>query len=203
MPWLGFVKPLVLPKPVSVDGPDPIGSAAYAADFNEVKRVGSATSSERTAAQTDTANFFRVNPVLQLRQALLDHLASHPLSLAGTTRMFAALDAATADALIQAWRLKFDIGYWRPFQAIPAADTDGNDATTADRNLEAPDRDASARDEYARDDPALPGLRERSRVRRRRVHRNRTPGPGRRVAVRSRVGERHQADVSEPVGNRE
>jgi hypothetical protein len=132
VPWLGFVKPLVLPKPVNVDGPDPIGSAAYAADFNEVKRVGSTTSSERTAAQTDTANFFRVNPVLQLRQALLDHLAGHPLSLAGTTRMFAALDAATADALIQAWRLKFDIGYWRPFQAIPAADTDGNDATTAD-----------------------------------------------------------------------
>ena len=132
VPWLGFVKPLVLPKPVSVDGPDPIGSAAYATDFNEVKRVGSATSTERTAAQTDTARFFSVNPVLQLREALLDQLASHPLSLARTTRLFATLDAATADALIQAWRLKYDIGYWRPFQAIPAADTDGNDATTAD-----------------------------------------------------------------------
>jgi hypothetical protein len=132
VPWLGFVKPLVPRSTVTVDGPDPIGSAAYAADFNEVKRVGSATSSERTAAQTVTANFFSVNPVLQLRVALLDHLVSHPLSLARTTRLFAALDASTADALIQAWRLKFDIGYWRPFQAIPAADTDRNDATTAD-----------------------------------------------------------------------
>jgi hypothetical protein len=132
VPWLGFVKPLVLPNPVSVDGPDPVGSAAYAADFNEVKRLGSETSTERTPAQTETAKFFGVNPVLQLREALLDHLASHPLSLARTTRLFAALDAATADALIQAWRLKHDIGYWRPFQAIPAADTDGNDATTAD-----------------------------------------------------------------------
>jgi hypothetical protein len=132
VPWLGFVKPLVLRNAVTVDGPDPIDSAAYATDFNEVKRIGSATSSERKADQTVTANFFSVNPVLQLRGALLDHLDSHPLSLARTTRLFAALDAATADALIQAWRLKFDIGFWRPFQAIPAADTDRNNATTAD-----------------------------------------------------------------------
>ena len=132
VPWLGFVKPLVLRSPVAVDGPDPIGSAAYAADFNEVKRLGSKASTARTAAQTETAKFFSANIVLQLRQALLLRLESHPLSLARTARLFAALDAATADSLIQAWRLKYDIGFWRPFQAIPAADTDGNDATEAD-----------------------------------------------------------------------
>ena len=101
VPWLGFVKPLVLRTRITVDGPDPIGSAAYAADFDEVKRLGSATSTERTAAQTATAKFFNANSVLQLRQALLDHLERNPLSLARTTRLFAALDAATADALIQ------------------------------------------------------------------------------------------------------
>jgi hypothetical protein len=130
--WLGFVKPLALPNPVTVDGPDPIGSAAYATDFNEVKSLGSATSKKRTVAQTDTANFYSANIVLQLREALLGQLDSHPVSLERTARLFAALDAATADGLIQAWRLKYDIGYWRPFQAIPAADTDGNNATEAD-----------------------------------------------------------------------
>ena len=130
--WLGFVKPLVLRQAVSVDGPDPIDSAAYAADFDEVKRLGSENSAERTEAQTETARFFSANPILQLREALLLHLDSHPLSLARTTRLFAELDAATADALIQGWRLKYDVGFWRPFQAIPAAATDGNDATTAD-----------------------------------------------------------------------
>jgi hypothetical protein len=130
--WLGFVKPLVLRHAVSVDGPDPLDSAAYAADFNEVKRLGSADSTERTAAQTETARFFSVNPILQLREAVLLHLDSHPLSLARTTRLFAELDAATADGLIQCWRLKYDVGFWRPFQAIPGAATDGNDATTAD-----------------------------------------------------------------------
>ena len=132
LPWLGFVDPLVLPKPVTVDGPDPIESAAYAKDFDEVKRLGSATSKKRTTAQTATATFYSVNIVLQLRQGLLLHLDSHPLSLARTAGLFAALDAATADALIQAWRLKHDIGFWRPAQAIAAADTDGNDATEAD-----------------------------------------------------------------------
>jgi hypothetical protein len=132
VPWLGFVKPLVLPKPITVDGPDPIDSAAYATDFNEVKRLGSRTSTERTTAQTETAKFYSANIVLQLREALIDHLDSYPLSLGRTARLFAALDAATADSLIQAWRLKHDIGFWRPFQAIPAADTDGNDATEAD-----------------------------------------------------------------------
>jgi hypothetical protein len=130
--WLGFVKPLVLRHAVRVDGPDPINSAAYAADFNEAKRVGSENSTERTAAQTQTALFFSANPILQLREALLLHLDSHPLSLARTTRLFAELDAATADALIQAWRLKYDLGFWRPFQAIPAGAEDGNDATTPD-----------------------------------------------------------------------
>ena len=130
--WLGFVKPLVVLNTIGVNGPDPIGSDAYAADFDEVKRLGSANSTERTAAQTETAHFFSGNPVLQLREALLLRLDRHPLSLVQTTRLFAVLDAATADALIQGWRLKYDLGYWRPFQAIPAADTDGNDATTAD-----------------------------------------------------------------------
>src|SRR5215203_2508253 len=112
VPWLGFVKPLVLRNTVSVDGPDPIDSAAYATDFNEVKRVGSATSSERTANQTETAKFFGVNPVVQLRLALLDHLVSHPLSLARTTQLFAAVDAATADAA------------WKPFiETLPSGTT--------------------------------------------------------------------------------
>ena len=37
-----------------------------------------------------------------------------------------------SDALITCWRLKYDVGFWRPFQAIHGADTDGNPATTPD-----------------------------------------------------------------------
>jgi hypothetical protein len=52
------------------------------------------------------------------------------MGLLPTTRMFARIDAAVATAFIQTWRLKFDVGFWRPFQAIAAADTDGNPGTS-------------------------------------------------------------------------
>lgn len=109
-------------------------SAAYAADFNEVKRIGSKTAAEadRSAHQTETALFFNANVVSQLHDALIRHLEESPLPLQRTAKLFATLDATTADAVIQGWRLKYDYGYWRPFQAIAAADTDGNPATTAD-----------------------------------------------------------------------
>ena len=131
--WLGFVKPVVDVAPVALDGPDPLTSAAYATDYNEVRKVGGAIGApltERTAAQTATAQFFAGNPVLTYRVALCDLLDGEPLGLLPTTRMFARIDAAMANSFIQTWRLKYDIGYWRPFQAIALADTDGNAATS-------------------------------------------------------------------------
>ena len=44
LPWLGFVKPVVDVPPVALDGPDPLTSAAYADDYDEVRRVGAVDS---------------------------------------------------------------------------------------------------------------------------------------------------------------
>ena len=52
------------------------------------------------------------------------------MSLSDTARLFAAVHAAQTDSLIQCWRLKRDVGFWRPIQAIRDADLDGNPATT-------------------------------------------------------------------------
>ena len=128
--WLGFVDMVLLDQPVVVDGPDRLSSAAYAVDFDEVMRLGSdASDTERTDEQTAIAQFFTANSVLVYRLALLDHLQVAPVSLRTTVDLFALADAATADTLIQAWRLKFDVGFWRPFQAIAGAETDRNPAT--------------------------------------------------------------------------
>lgn len=48
------------------------------------------------------------------------------LGLLPTTRLFARIDAAVATAQSQNWRLKFDVGFWRPYEAITAAELDGN-----------------------------------------------------------------------------
>jgi len=131
--WVGFVDPVVEVAPVALDGPDPLTSEAYATDYNEVRRVGGATSSpltERTAEQTAIAQFFSGNPVLMYRVALCDLLDREPMGLLPTTRMFARIDAAVANTYIRTWRIKFDVGFWRPFQAIAVADTDGNAGTS-------------------------------------------------------------------------
>lgn len=129
LPWLGFVDPVVDVAPVALDGPDPLTSPAYAADYNEVRLLGSTTSTDRTEEQTAIARFFASNPVLAYRDALCRYLEAEPLGLLPVTRMFARIDAANANSFIQAWRLKFDVGFWRPFQAIAGAETDGNPAT--------------------------------------------------------------------------
>jgi hypothetical protein len=56
-PWVGEVRPFLLPNAelVRSDGPNALSSAAYAEDFNEVKRLGSVTSTARTADQTEAA----------------------------------------------------------------------------------------------------------------------------------------------------
>ncbi len=139
--WLGFMKPVVGVPTVQLDGPDPLGSAAYAVDYNEVKRVGSTTSEtsgDRTAEQTEISRFFN-NPVtVILRDALIRRMQEEPMGLLPTTRLFARIDAAQVESFIQTWRLKYDVGFWRPFQAIAGAETDGNPDTNLHPTLWAP-----------------------------------------------------------------
>ena len=68
------------------------------------------------------------------RTAVCDLLAAEPLGLLPTTRLFARIDAAVVTSFLASWRLKYEIGYWRPFQAIAGADTDDNPATTPQDN---------------------------------------------------------------------
>ena len=52
--WIGSMDPLVVRRLAKVDGPDKLTSDDYATDYNEVKLLGSATSTVRSQAQTDT-----------------------------------------------------------------------------------------------------------------------------------------------------
>jgi len=132
-PWLGFVDPLVVDRRVHLDGPDPIWSRAYAFDFLEVKRVGVAgTTPHRTDEQALIATFFNFNPPVAYGNALIAALTDAPMSLRKTSLFFARMHAAMTDTVIECWRQKFRVGFWRPFQAIQGADGDHNRATVAD-----------------------------------------------------------------------
>ncbi len=130
--WIGSLRHLVVKEPVKVDGPDALTSSAYTAQFEEVKSLGRAGSTTRSVAQTQTAQFFNFNAPSQLGDALIRYLERRPLSLSATARLFAAVHVAQTDSLIQCWRLKRDVGFWRPTQAVRDAELDGNPATSED-----------------------------------------------------------------------
>jgi hypothetical protein len=133
-PWLGRVTPLLVRSATQFAPPDPpkLTSARYTRDFNEVKAFGSSSSTERTAAQTDTARFFSGNGLVQYNAALRDQVTVRELDIVEAARMFAAVDMNVADAVISVWYAKYVHGFWRPVTAINLADTDGNPATVAD-----------------------------------------------------------------------
>jgi hypothetical protein len=120
-PWYGFVDRVAGGRPVPVDGPDPVGSAAYRADLAEVQADGRAGADADKAA---TAIFFNVEGFSLYRNALIAYLRAHPIGLASTTALFADLDVATAEAMRQVWRHKFTEGFWRPVAAITSDDGD-------------------------------------------------------------------------------
>jgi len=132
--WLGYVKPLVLDQAVPIDGPDPLTSADYTADFNEVKTFGTkvASGTPEDIEHKAVADFFFANSVIAYERALVTYLRTNPIGLTRTSRMFAVMNASMADALREIWRLKREIGFWRPFQAIARAEEDGNPGTVAD-----------------------------------------------------------------------
>jgi hypothetical protein len=128
--WLGFVDPVVDITPVPVGGPDALDSEAYAEDYQEVLETGSNAPTPELADEALTAQFFAFNPVIMYRTALCNMLTASPLGLRETTRLFATIDTAVTTAAIRTSRLKFDVGFWRPFEAINDLRDDGNPDTT-------------------------------------------------------------------------
>ena len=131
--WLARVRPFLIRNTSQYrsGGPNPLRSRRYAREFNEVKTVGSATSSIRTLNQTDAARYWAGGfaPWILLAGQLS---LARDLDLADNARLFARLYLTGADAGIACWTDKGRWLFWRPVTAIREAATDGNPATVAD-----------------------------------------------------------------------
>ena len=112
--------------------PPALTSDAYSAAINEVKSLGSATSTTRTADQTEIGRFW--NPSIQnfWNQIAGTVAAAQHSDLPTTARLFAALNLSFADSAIAFYDAKYTYRLWRPVTAIRLADTDGNPNTVAD-----------------------------------------------------------------------
>lgn len=127
------VKPFTLTSASQFRLPPPpaLDSAAYAADFEEVRAWGGMVSTQRTADQLEAARAHSESPATyptrNYRQFAMDSR-----SLADNARLMAMMWVAQADAGIACFETKYFYLAWRPLSAIPLADTDGNSATAPD-----------------------------------------------------------------------
>jgi hypothetical protein len=102
-------------------GPPPLDSARYAQDLAEVQALGSATSTARTAEQTQTAIFWQADTPAAMWNRVADQLAqASDLPLALNARLLAQVNIALADATIAIWNAKNTYNFWRPVTAIRA-----------------------------------------------------------------------------------
>ena len=110
-------------------------SAAWAANYNEVKQYGK-DSKTRTPAQTETARFWLYTgpgTFFPLAQQLS---AAKGLDVHENARLFAHLAMATSDAIGAVLEAKYHYEFWRPVTAIRNGDRDGNDKTAREATWE-------------------------------------------------------------------
>jgi hypothetical protein len=117
--------------------PPTLTSQRYAQDFNEVKRLGSATSIERTPEQTQIARLFagvgtRTNLYMLWNNVARDLVRERSLGLLEAARLFALLNAGVIDGVQTTMASKYVYGLWRPVTAIQRAHEDLNAQTDAD-----------------------------------------------------------------------
>jgi hypothetical protein len=123
-PWMAVMRPFVLDSSARFRPPAPpaLDSAVWARDYTEVKLYGSATSTLRTPAQTETARFWGPNAAAQYNAAFRGLAAARHVDAAGAARLLAMTDVVGADALIACWDAKYTYGFWRPVTAVRATE---------------------------------------------------------------------------------
>jgi hypothetical protein len=126
-PW--FMKSAAQFRP----GPAPaLKSELWARDYNEIKAVGSATSTVRTAEQTEIARFWATN-LPDVHLGLARSVALGPgREVTRNARLYAAVAAAMNETETAVFEAKYHYLFWRPITAIRNGDLDGNAATERD-----------------------------------------------------------------------
>ncbi|HWC18964.1 MAG TPA: vanadium-dependent haloperoxidase [Terriglobales bacterium] len=134
-PQLATMLPYAIESPSQFRpaGPPALNSAQYAADFDETKNLGSATSSSRTAEQTLIANYWAGNSSISWNRVASSLAIARHTTLSENVRLFALMNLAVGDASIAGWDSKLHFMSWRPVTAIPLADSLNPD-TVADPN---------------------------------------------------------------------
>jgi len=127
-PQLATITPWVLTRPSQFRLPPPLAlnSPEYAADLNEVREMGSLSSTSRSSEQTEVALFWALNTPLAWNRIAAQLSAARGLSLTENAHLFAVLNVTLADAITACWDSKYRDIFWRPVTAIRAGAAPGD-----------------------------------------------------------------------------
>jgi membrane-associated phospholipid phosphatase len=104
-------------------GPPPASTtSAYVASLQEVESLGSATSTARTADETQIGQFWNLPIWIAWNEIAQSAALAHHDSLLKDARLFALLDLSLADSTIALYDAKYAYRLWRPVTAIQATD---------------------------------------------------------------------------------
>ena len=133
-PWVGGVTPFLVQSSTQfrTAGPLALGSAAYAAEVNEVKALGAVNSTVRTPEQTYIARWWQSTPIASWNSVARDLVGRYEVDIVDSARLLAMQNLSAADAAITCWSDKYYRDFWRPWNAIRRAAEDGNPATEPD-----------------------------------------------------------------------
>jgi hypothetical protein len=112
--------------PYSLDSPE------YAADYDEVKRLGGLTSTERTEEMEGIGVFYLDNVSNLLNRVARTMAVKEKLDGWETARLLALIQMTQFDALLSSFEGKYYYNRWRPITAIRSGDNDLNGETTGD-----------------------------------------------------------------------
>src|SRR4029077_19345541 len=128
------MQPFALASPSQLrPGPPPsLKSREWAVDYNEIKELGSKTSTRRSAQQTETARFWLMVGPQAYHPLARQLVAERHLSLLDSARFMALFAVTLTDAYVAVFDAKYHYEFWRPVTAIRNADLDDNPATERD-----------------------------------------------------------------------
>jgi len=126
-PW--FMKSAAQFRP---EPPPALKSDLWARDYNEIKAVGSTTSTVRTPEQTEIARFW-ATALPDIHMGLARSVATAPgREVTRNARLYAAVTAVMNETETAVFEAKYHFLFWRPITAIRNGDRDDNPATERD-----------------------------------------------------------------------
>lgn len=133
-PTLGALPPfgIISSDQFMSEGPYPLSSSEYLADYNEVKSLGCNNCPLRTEEQTEIGTFWIETSSSMLNRITREIIVQKKLDGWEAARLIGLIQMSVIDSYIASFEEKFFYKFWRPITAIRAGDSDGVDETIGD-----------------------------------------------------------------------